>query len=230
MKKGISLVLSVALLSVALCGCGKKDPRKTQLKRKSVNTQYQIDYNDPDLTPEMLANMKPEEIQIKNICKLATLEVYFHSVAKAVKPANSGLSGINQQDRKFWIEYSGYATVGIDMSRVDMKITGNVVNVRMPHATLLGDVKVDSSSYDMSSLAVESQSAWKTNNPINAEDVTKSIRESNLYTTRDILNNKSRMLTAEARAEDYIRRYINQIAAYAQKTYTVQFEYIETTQ
>jgi len=216
------------LTSVLICSCGKELMVKDNNKKNKVTTRYEISYNDPDITPEMTSTIQPQEIQVRNICKLATLEVYFHSVAKAVKPASTGLSGINQEDRRFWIEYSGYATVGIDMNKVVMTINGNNVNVKIPHATLLGEIKVDSSSYDMNSIAVETQSAWKSDNPITAADVTKAIRESNLYTMLDILKDKGMMLTAEERAMDFIRKYIAQISAYSKTQFTVNFEYIES--
>ena len=65
-------------------------------------------------------------------------------------------------------------------------------------------------------------------NPITAADVTKAIRESNLYTMLDILKDKGMMLTAEERAMDFIRKYIAQISAYSKTQFTVNFEYIES--
>ncbi len=228
MKKRVVLISAVLLSVLLYCGCGKEIQSKDADKKGKVRNQYEINYNDPDITPDMTSTVLPQEIQVRNICKLATIEVYFHSVAKAVKPAASGLAGLNQADRRFWIEYSGYADVGIDMNKVEMTVTGHTVNVKIPHASLLGEIKVDSSSYDLESIAIESQSKWKAENSITAADVTKAIRESNSFTMLDILKDKGMMLTAEERAMDFIRKYIAQISAYSKINYTVNFEYIES--
>ena len=113
MKKLISVILALSLSTCFFASC-KKDEGKDDT---GVVSDIVADEETPELTPEMLAAMQPQEVQIKNICQLATMEVYFHNVAKAVKPADTGILGFNQVDRRFWVEYSGTATVGIDMNR-----------------------------------------------------------------------------------------------------------------
>ncbi|MBR6959133.1 MAG: DUF4230 domain-containing protein, partial [Clostridiales bacterium] len=181
MKKITSVLLILSLCALLISGCGKEPHKKTLKKARVVSSNVQYDAKDADLTGAVIGSGKPDEIQIRNICQLATLEVYFHNVAKAVKPADTGIFAISQEDRKFWIEYSGSAQVGIDMSKVTMTTQGNHIKVRMPHATLIGEVSIDSSSYDINSVAVESQSAWRQENKITASDVTNAIRETNLY-------------------------------------------------
>ena len=229
MKKLLSVIMIFALCLGFCCSC--KDEKKDKDRDDTeVDSEFVEDDSTPELTPDMLAAMQPQEIQIKNICQLATLEVYFHNVAKAVKPADTGILGINQVDRRFWVEYSGTATIGIDMSRVTMTIEDNVITVKIPHARLIGDINVDSSSYNLDSVVTESQSWWRTPNEITADDVTTAIREANIYTQLAVLNNRSMMSNAEYRATQLIRNYIDQISKYSDVEYTVQFEYIDDIQ
>ena len=227
MKKLTSVLLILSLSALLISGCGKEPHTKTLKKARVVSSNIQYDGKNTDLTGAVIGSGKPDEIQIRNICQLATLDVYFHNVAKAVKPADSGIFSISQEDRKFWIEYSGSAQVGIDMSKVTMTTQGNHIKVRMPHATLIGEVSIDSSSYDMNSVAVESQSAWRQENKITASDVTNAIRETNLYSKLSIIKNGQVMTTAEHRAQDLIKKYIEMISAFSNVQYTVEFEFMD---
>ena len=226
MKKLISVILALSLSTCFFASC-KKDEGKDDTE---VVSDIVADEETPELTPEMLAAMQPQEVQIKNICQLATMEVYFHNVAKAVKPADTGILGFNQVDRRFWVEYSGTATVGIDMNRVTMSIEDDVITVKIPHAQLIGDINVDSSSYSTDSVVTETQEWWRTPNDIGADDVTRAIREANIYTQLSILNNRSMMTNAEYRATQLIRNYIQQLSKYSEVEYEVRFEYLDDIQ
>ena len=97
MKKRVTLLIINMLMITGICtACSEK--------KQAVN--------EPDIA------------QVRNICNLATLECYYHNVAKSVKEAGSGLWHIGEKDRTFWIEYTGTARLGIDMSKVSMKIEG----------------------------------------------------------------------------------------------------------
>lgn len=227
MKKLLAVILALSLCIGFCCSCKKDDKEDNDT---DVITDVEETGDDPELTPEMLAAMEPQEIQIKNICQLATLEVYFHNVAKAVKPKASGIMGWGQIDRRFWIEYSGTATIGIDMNRVTMNIEDNVITVKIPHAQLIGNVNVDSSSYDINSVVAESEEWYNRPNDITAEDVTSAIGDANAYTERSLQDNISLMTNAEYRATQLIRNYIEQISKYSDTEYTVRFEYIDDIQ
>ncbi len=232
-KRIIAIVLIMSLLTAAVCGCKKKD-RDRDRDRDTVPSVVQADVvvaetSDPVFTAEEWLSMQPQEIQIRNICQLATLEVYFHNVAKAEKPAASGVIGAGQQARRFWFEYSGSARVGIDMSQVTISITGNTVTVRIPHASILGTPSIDSDSYDLDSIVVEPDSSWSVNpNEITALDLTNAVGEANIETRDELSNDNSLMMRAENRAIDLIRAYIDQISAYSDVDYDFEWYYIET--
>ncbi len=226
MKRLIAVILTFALCLGFCCSCKKDKDTDTEV----VDSDIEEIEDTPELTPEMLAAMEPQEIQIKNICQLATLEVYFHNVAKAVKPKASGIMGWGQVDRRFWIEYSGTATIGIDMNRVTMSIEDNVITVRIPHAQLIGNVNVDSSSYDINSVVSETEDWYNRPNDITAEDITAAIRDANAYTELSLQDNVSLMSNAEHRATVLIRNYIEQLSKYSDVEYTINFEYIDEPQ
>lgn len=50
--------------------------------------------------------IKPQVLQMKSICELATMECYYHNVAKYTEEDAEGIL-FWKKDKKFWIEYSG---------------------------------------------------------------------------------------------------------------------------
>lgn len=56
---------------------------------------------------------------------------------KSIKEKGSGLSHILEKERIFWIEYSGSVKFGIDMSKVDMQVSGTQITITIPRARLL---------------------------------------------------------------------------------------------
>lgn len=93
---------------------------------------------------------EPDIMQVRSICKLATVECYYHNVAKSEKPAGTGIWHFGEKDRQFWIEYTGTVKLGIDMSKVQMKVNGTDVTVTIPEAEVQ-QVNVDDDSYNSDS-------------------------------------------------------------------------------
>ena len=48
--------------------------------------------------------VEPKASQMKSICELATMECYYHNVAKSTKTKGTGLTHVGEKERKFWIE------------------------------------------------------------------------------------------------------------------------------
>lgn len=231
-KRIIALTIALAISLNVFCACGKKKGNKSDVvletKTSSTLDVSILESADPDMSAEEWAAMQPQEIQIRNICELATLEVYFHSVAKAIKPVDSGISGVGQRERRFWFEYSGYAKVGIDMSQVVITITEDTVTILIPHATIIGGVNIDSSSYDFGSVIQEpDHSNFLNPNDITAYDVTQAVAEANEAITDEISNDSGLMMRAENRAVELIRKYIEQISEYSDVEYDFEWGYID---
>ena len=53
---------------------------------------------------EQVKEITPQASQMKSICELATMECYYHNVAKSTKTKGTGLTHVGEKERKFWIE------------------------------------------------------------------------------------------------------------------------------
>lgn len=167
------------------------------------------------------ASKKPEVSQVRAICNLATLKTYYHNVAKIDKTKN----WIFQKDRELWIEYTGIATVGIDMSEVEMKVEGEKVEVFLPKAKLLSididEEKIDEKSYYYS----KDNAVFK--NEIKPEDETSAINEAQTKMKESAENNTQLLKMAQDRAKHLIERYINQLGELSNKIYSIEWKYGE---
>lgn len=88
MKKTISFIL-VVIMCLALAACSNSRP------------------------DDGVKEIAPQASQMKSICELATMKCYYHNVAKYFEEDASGALWW-KKDRKFWVEYSGVVTIGID--------------------------------------------------------------------------------------------------------------------
>ena len=161
---------------------------------------------------------EPELTQVRSICNLATVKCYYHNVAKSEKKA----AHVFEKDRKFWIEYTGVANVGIDMSKVDMKVEGEKVTVIIPSAKLLNksiDV-INKESYFFSADGINK-------NEITAEDQTKAIDDAQKEMVKEVKANTTVMISAQERAKTLIENYIKQVGKAAGIDYQIEWEYVE---
>lgn len=84
---------------------------------------------------------KFEYSKIKKISKLATIEAYYHNVATKEQDASTlGKIMFNHGYKKYWVEYEGKVTFGVDAKKI--KIDGpnsdGVVKVSMPEGEIIG--------------------------------------------------------------------------------------------
>lgn len=89
---------------------------------------------------------------------------------KSRQVRESGILG--KKDRQFWIEYTGTVKLGIDMSKVQMKVNGTDVTVTIPEAEVQ-QVNVDDDSYNSDSYIFSEDGINK--NEITAEDATGAV-------------------------------------------------------
>ena len=168
---------------------------------------------------------EPDIMQIRSICNLATLECYYHNVAMSEKEAGSGISYIGEVDRKFWIEYTGIAKVGIDMSEVDMKIEGDKVTVFIPNAKLLKiDISEEEDDFNEKSY-ISSGDSWFNKNKITADDQTAAINNAQSKMEETVMNNSSLLLSAQTRAQKLIENYIVQLGQLSNIEYKIEWVY-----
>lgn len=169
------------------------------------------------------SSTEPDIMQIRSICNLATLECYYHNVAKSEKPAGSGMAHWGEVDRRFWVEYTGIAKIGIDMSEVDMKIEGDKVSVFIPEAKLLStsihEKELNEESY------IFSGDSWFNKNKITAEDQTSAINKAQTEMSETVMNNDTLLLSAQTRAQKLIENYIVQLGQLSNIEYKIEWVY-----
>lgn len=166
------------------------------------------------------AEEEPDIMQIRSICNLATLECYYHNVAKSVKEG-TGILEWFKKDRKLWIEYTGSAKIGIDMYKVSMKIEGENITISMPNAKLLS---IDIEELTQDSYII-SEDGWLIKNKITAEEQAAAINDAQAAMKKSVESNFALLLNAQNRAKDLIENYINKMGELSCVSYTIQWEY-----
>lgn len=162
----------------------------------------------------------PQEGQMKAICQLAVLECEYHNLAKfEQKDASKSLWMI--KDKRFWVEYSATAVLGIDADQVSMELQGDVVSITLPKAQVL-DCKVNGDSLSKDSYIVDKASA-----PVTAEDEVYAFQEAQDGLQKTVEADNNMMNLAQTRVEDLLRNYVNSLAKATGTEYQVEFHYIE---
>ena len=162
----------------------------------------------------------PQEEQVKTICQLAVLECEYHNLAKFEQKDASKFLWMTK-DKRFWVEYSATAVLGIDADQVSMELQGDVVNITLPRAQVL-DCKVNGDSLSKDSYIVDKDSA-----PVTAEDEVYAFQEAQDGLQKTVEADNNMMNLAQTRVEDLLRNYVNSLAKATGTEYQVEFHYIE---
>ncbi len=164
-----------------------------------------------------------KKTQMKAICELATMDCYYHNVAKYHEDKATSLwgTGLFSKDRDFWVEYAGVVTVGIDASRLEISVEGDIVTITMPPAEIQG-CKVDENTLNEDSFIVAKGSA-----KIEAEHQTKAFQEAQKIMLEAASNDTTILASAQQRAEKLLTDYVNNIGNQIGKTYTINWVYVE---
>lgn len=165
---------------------------------------------------------EPDIMQVRSICKLATVECYYHNVAKSEKPAGTGIWHFGEKDRQFWIEYTGTVKLGIDMSKVQMKVNGTDVTVTIPEAEVQ-QVNVDDDSYNSDSYIFSEDGINK--NEITAEDATGAVENARNEMIKTAEENTALLVNAQERAKKMIENYIMQLGETTGTEYQITWKY-----
>lgn len=220
MKKLATVLLTLCLLLSFNTGCSKKNKKEDSAKTKKEQTAkgeegvIQVDSSAPDI------------IKVRSICQLATMDCYYHNVCKGVKSAGTGVSHIGEKDREFWFEYSAEATIGIDVSQVEIVIDGDEITVYYPHAQIIGNIRVDADS--TTEPICQEEGFFQNSNYITADDITDALVSANDAIRQEIESDPSIFRASEMRAEELLENYINQLMAQSGKTYKIKFAYVES--
>lgn len=162
----------------------------------------------------------PQEEQMKAICQLAVLECDYHNLAKFEQKDASKFLWMTK-DKRFWVEYSATAVLGIDVKQVSMELQGDVVKVTLPKAEVL-DCNVNGDSLSKDSYIVDKDSA-----PVTAEDEVRAFQEAQDKLQQTVEADGDMLNLAQTRVEDLLRNYVNSLAKATGTEYQVEFHYIE---
>jgi hypothetical protein len=156
--------------------------------------------------------VKPELTQMRAICELATLECYYHNVAKFYEEGKNWWD----KDKHFWIEYDGVVKIGIDASLITINIDENdTVTITIPEAKVL-DCTVNSDSLTKDSYIVDVKSA-----KITAEDETRAMNEAKAKMLETAKSDKALLISAQERAKELVKNYVENIGACVGKNYNI---------
>lgn len=162
----------------------------------------------------------PQEEQMKAICQLAVLECDYHNLAKFEQKDASKFLWMTK-DKRFWVEYSATAVLGIDADQVSMELQGDVVSITLPRAEVL-NCSVNGDSLSPDSYIVDKASA-----PVTAEDEVYAFQEAQDGLQKTVEADNNMMNLAQKRAEELLRNYVNSLAKATGTEYKVEFHYIE---
>lgn len=168
-------------------------------------------------------DIQPQETQMKSICELATLKCYYHNVAKYYEKDAEGAL-LWKKDRKFWVEYSGIVTIGVDTSKVRIKVDDTNVTVTLPPATVMG-CKVDETSLSEDSFIIAADSA-----KVEAEHQTAAYKEAQANMEKSAASDSALLENARQEAQKLLENYINNIGDCVGKKYNIEWVYLEAEQ
>ena len=172
-------------------------------------------------TTEEPALPLPQEEQVKTICQLAVLECEYHNLAKYQDGQKVERFLWMTKGKRFWVEYSATAVLGINADQVSMELQGDVVSITLPRARVL-NCKVNGDSLSKDSYIVDKDSA-----PVTAQDEVAAFQDAQDGLQKTVEADNNMMNLAQKRAEELLRNYVNSLAKATGTEYQVEFHYIE---
>ena len=153
---------------------------------------------------------------MKAICELAVMKCYYHNVAKYTEEDAEGFF-VWKKDKKFWIEYSGVVTLGVDVSQVSIEIEDNEVTITLPEAKVFG-CEVDSDSLTEDSFIVAKGSA-----SIDAADEVEALKIAQTRLAEMAPNDRTLLANARQQVQNLLEDYISNIGNAVGKEYSIKW-------
>ena len=168
--------------------------------------------------PEVV--IEPQTTQMRAICELATMDCYYHNVAKFKEEDAAGWF-LWKKDKHFWVEYSGVVSVGIDASLVNIAVSKDRVAITMPPAKIL-DCRVDKDSLSEESFIVDGKSA-----KVTAEDQTEAFKMAQENMEQTAADDSALLTNAQQRAQKLLEDYVKNLGNAIEKQYTIDWVYVD---
>ncbi len=191
-KKFLPAMLFFVIL-LALAGCGAKEAEQ-------------------EASPEISIS------EMRLVCELATLECYYHNTAKLDSEKKVLFWNTS---KKLWIEYSGIAKLGVDVSKLDMKVDGTTVTIVMPDAEIL-ECKVDETS--LSEESFYSETTGLGSGKVGAKEQTEAFAEAQAQMQTEVENDETLFIQAKDRAKLLLENYVKNIGDAIGVAYEVRWD------
>ncbi len=160
--------------------------------------------------------------EMRAITELATVECFFHNVAKSNESTNKiWYEFWKKENIKFWVEYEGIVKIGIDASQLKMEVDGEVVRITLPEAMVL-DAKVDPESLNENSFYYDSKS-YKPN----ASQQTEAFKQAQEDMKETAQSNNALLANGRENAKELLENYVNTISDATGIHYTIEWIYPE---
>lgn len=157
--------------------------------------------------------VEPQISNVQNICEMASMECYFHDVAKEETVG----SWLGIMDKKCWIEYTGTVKLGVDLEQVDMEVKRDKVLITIP------EIKVLSSNLDKDSVVVIKEDSILASDTFAAEMLDKA--QKNME--EEAMKNDQVLLQAEERVKLMLQKYVNTVSEASGVEYTIEWKKAE---
>lgn len=163
--------------------------------------------------------------EMRAISELATVECFFHNVAKSNESTNKTWYEFwKKENIKFWVEYEGVVKIGIDASQLKMEVDGETVRITIPEAQVL-DAKVDPNSLNDNSFYYDKKS-YKPN----ASQQTEAFGQAQEDMKATAQSNTALLTNARENAKELLENYVNTISDATGIHYTIEWIYPEDNQ
>ena len=190
MKK-ILKMLFTSLLTISLLGCSQVDT---------------------------IFNKKIEIKEMRAIAELATVECYFHNVAKSDQATNKVWYEVWKNDNiRFWIEYEGIVTIGIKADELKVEVNESNVVVYLPDAVVI-DTIINDKTLTKDSFYYDPNTDKPT-----AEQERAAIEAAQEEMRKAAEANSSLLVTAKDNAKELLENYIDSIGDITETEYTIEW-------
>lgn len=197
--KKLNILILVAIISVTGVACGTNSQKPKEVK--------------------------PKLSQMKAIGQLATIECYYHNMAKYEEYNPGTFFGlIGKVDKHFWIEYSGIVKMGVDMNKLSVHVNGEKVKITMPRAELI-ECNLDPKSLNEDSYTVAGDS-----DEIKHEEQTEAVALAQSDMKKKASSDETLIQNAQDRAQKLLEDYVQNLGKFTGKSYTIEWEIIDTTE
>ena len=127
-----------------------------------------------------------------------------------------------KKNMRFWVEYDGKVTIGIDVDKLKVEVgENNVVTITIPNAVVL-DATVNKESLKNESFYFDPNAKKPS-----LEEQTEAFRQAqdNMKATAE--KNPALMANAKANAKELLRNYVNSVGEAVGIQYTIEWKDIE---